>query len=253
MVTEQIVIDVVRIIAPRTCTMESGETKSPVEHALGTSAVYRALMSTYSLADIETGVRWLELGGYVGYSGYGLAPQMVMILTEKGVALAERGSLEDAERQFVYQDDPYAAFVARQFRDEDLELFNQLRSVLQLVGVKAVDGRADGIDAFRGDILRKIRSARFFVCLLTHRTLLKNGRYASGVWLYQETGAAVALGKKPLVLVEDGMDDHFAGEMQKNYEYVPFSRSSQPEAFEEIARRIQADLCFNHIPLPRNN
>jgi hypothetical protein len=113
----------------------------------------------------------------------------------------------------------------------------------------AIDGTIDGIEAFRGEILRKIAVARYFVCILTHRAELSAGGYASSVWLYQEIGAAVALGKKPLVAVEDGLDAHYAGELQKNYEYVSFNRGSFEEAFGDLGNRIRNDLLANHIPL----
>jgi hypothetical protein len=51
------------------------------------------------------------------------------------------------------------------------------------------------------------------------------------------------------MLIEHGMDDHFAGELQKNYEYIPFSREEYRAAFEELGRRVKADLVANHIPL----
>jgi hypothetical protein len=222
-----------------------------MEHALPTDLVFRNLLPRYSLSDLETTVRWLEIGGYISYSGYTLWPRMAMQLTARGIKLADSGALENDDLQLVYQENPYAAFVARQFRDEDLPLFDYIdKSVLAPMGVQAVDGRVDGIEAFRGEILRKIRSARFFICLLTRREQLQNGRFASSVWLYQETGAAVAFGKKPLILVEEGIDDHFAGELQKYYEYVPFSRPDYESAFQEVGRRVRADLVANNVPLP---
>jgi hypothetical protein len=60
----------------------------------------------------------------------------------------------------------------------------------------------------------------------------------------------VALGKKPLLLVEDGLDDHYAGELQKNYEYIPFLRAGFEDAFRAVGRRILNDLEANHIPAP---
>src|SRR5258708_1690528 len=104
MITEQMCVDIVRVIAPQVLTTESGGTTSRQEHALVTSAVYRALLPAYSLSAIETTVRWLELGGYLGYSGFAFAPKMAIILTEKGITLAERGSLNANERRLVYQD-----------------------------------------------------------------------------------------------------------------------------------------------------
>ena len=151
----------------------------------------------------------------------------------------------------LYQEDPHAAFLARQFAAEDDELFAFLADhVLVAIGIKTFDGRVDGIEACRGEILRKIRLARFFVCILTRRAELRDGTFASSVWLYQETGAAVALGKKPLILVEAGLGEHYAGELQKNYEYIPFTRLDYAEAFRGVGKRIVHDLEANHIPLP---
>jgi len=257
MITEQILVDIVRVIHPNNVTMGAfgGSDAAPrsdrtVDHAVLRRDVYRDLMSRYSISILESAVTWLELGAYIGYSGYGiLAPKMVIYLSEKGVALAESGLLDEAERRLVYQEDPYAAFVARQFRAEDDELFTSLRDrVLTPIGITALDGNVDGIEAFRGEIIRKIQRARYFVCILTRRCELVEGKFASSVWLYQEIGAAVALGKKPLLLVERDMHEHYAGELQKNYEYAIFDRGDYGPAFQEVARRISADLAAYHIP-----
>jgi hypothetical protein len=226
--------------------------ESPHDNAMPPGRLIRLLLATYSLADIEAAIRWLEIGEYVGEISQGVIVHRALLkLTPKGIAFADAGRLAAAERDLLYQEDPYAAFVARQFAAQDNELFAFLAErVLAPVGIKALDGRADGIEAFRGEILRKIRLARFFVCMLTRRAELRDGTFASSVWLYQETGAAVALGKKPLILVEDGLGEHYAGELQKNYEYIPFVRSGYAEAFEGVGQRILNDLDANHIPRP---
>jgi len=46
------------------------------------------------------------------------------------------------------------------------------------------------------------------------------------------------------------MHEHYAGEMQKNYEYITFSRSNFASVLPEVVRRLQGDLTANHIPLP---
>ncbi len=226
--------------------------ESREKHALPPGTVLRSLLSEYSLADTEATIRWLEVGGFIGYSGWGLmAPRQLMTLTDKGVRLAETGYLEPEERKMVYREDPYSVFVARQFRTQDYALFEHLRDqVLGPNGLAAIDGSVDGIEAFRGEILRKIGLARYFVCLLTKRAELASGAFASSVWLYQEIGAAVALGKRPLVLVEEGIDSHFAGELQKNYEFIPFCRNDFADASSEVGRRIAGDMSANHIPRP---
>lgn len=258
MLTETMVVTAVRLLHGRECTVAQTTNtadgpivkESTERNALPPSAVLRSLLSKYGLADAEATVRWLEIGEYVGYSGWGLiAPKQLMVLTDKGVQLAESGRLEAHELEMVYREDPYSVFVARQFRDQDSDLFSHLRDeVLRPIGLVAIDGNVDGIEAFRGEILRKISLARYFVCLLTRRAELASGGFASSVWLYQEIGAAVALGKRPLVLVEDGIDSHFAGELQKNYEFIPFTRNDFADAFLEVSRRISGDMAANHIP-----
>jgi hypothetical protein len=247
MITEQICIDVVRTLYHRTSTRTGSQ--SPMEHTLPSNDVYRELLPQYSLLDVDITIHWLGIGNYIGYVGFGIE-RVGIFRTAKGIRLAETGRLEDDDRRLIYQEDPYAAFVARQFQDDDLPLFAYLQeSVLRPIGIKAIDGRMDGIEAFRGEILRKIRTARFFICILTHRKQLVEGGFASSVWLYQETGAAVALGKKPLVLVENGMDEHYAGELQKNYQCILFSRESYEPAFDEAGQRVKHNLMENHIPL----
>lgn len=258
MITEKMIVAAVQLLHGHRWTISTKTgadtvTESVQEHAMPPGVLLRSLLSQYSLSDAEGVVRWLEIGDYVGYTGWGFAPKQLLVLTMKGVNLAQTGELEPSERQLVYREDPYTVFVARQFRDEDAALYEHLRdSVLTPLGLVALDGKVDGIEAFRGEILRKIALARFFVCILTRRAELKAGGFASSVWLYQETGAAVALGKKPLVVVESGLDDHYAGELQKNYEYVSFERASFQNALQEVGRRIVNDLTANHIPLLRH-
>ena len=226
--------------------------ESTKRNALPVNHLYQVLLPRYSLGILEAALHWLEIGEYVQYSGWGLhAPRQVISLAPKGCRLADEGSLAEPERALVYQEDLYLVFVARQFSTDDSPLFTFLAdAVLAPLGFRAIDGRDDGVEAFRGEILRKIRLSRYFVCVLTRREQLLDGAFASSVWLYQETGAAVALGKRPLILVEDGIGEHFAGELQKNYEYIPFARTGFESAFGEVGRRLQNDLDANAIPRP---
>lgn len=262
MITEGICLEIVRTLRGQRTTMtrtldlddRPGAVPNTSRHeqsdGLPPAKLIRALLPRYSLADIEAAIRWLELGEYVSATGWGsIMPRAILHLTDKGVAFADSGALEPSERALVYQEDPHAAFVARRFDSSDDALFAFLADqVLKPIGINAFDGRVDGIEAFRGEILRKIRLARFFVCILTCRTELRAGGFASSVWLYQEIGAAVALGKKPLILVEENLDGHYAGELQKNYEYETFSRSGFEEPFRAVGRRIVNDLAANSIP-----
>lgn len=261
MITESICLDVVQALRGQGTTMtktlypDAAPVTSSHRHyddAQPPAKVIRALLKKYPLADIEAAIRWLEIGEYVSALDlmFGWSRALLQ-LTDKGRTFADSGALEESERALLYQEDPHAAFIARQLASSDDPLFAFLVDhVLTPIGIKALDGRVEGIEAFRGEILRKIRLARFFICILTCRTELRTGGFASSVWLYQETGAAVALGKKPIILVEDVLDPHYAGELQKNYEYESFSRSGFEEPFRAVGRRILNDLDVNSIPRP---
>ncbi len=216
--------------------------------------LYRFFLSRYSLAEIEAAMRWLSLGDYLGktYPGGLLGGLYVHSLTDKSRKVVEIGSFDNAERKLFYQEEsPYEVFIAHQFNNDDQSLVRYIdQKVLMPLGFKRSDGRAEGLEDFRSAISTKIKRARFFLCLITKRQELSSGRYTSSVWLYQETGAAVAYGKSPLLLVEDGIDLDYVGELQSIYEYIRFNRSNHPEAFDSIGRRLISDLEAHCIPLP---
>ncbi len=261
MVSENICLEVLRLMLGKSVTMtltffpgDENETVSTsnVDNAITESALYRPLLANYDLSNIEAAVRWLQLGEFVGRTQKGLRGPWAFTLTQKGVKAAEDGKFSDADRHLLYRAEPYQVFVAHQFNDDDQELVRYLRDEILLpAGYSAVDGRAEGLEEFRQAILSKMSRARFFLCLLTKRSELVAGTFVSSVWLYQEIGAAMALDKKPLLLVEEGIDPHFTGELQKTYEYFEFTRSNHTRVFKKIVGRFNADLEADLIPLPK--
>jgi len=260
MVSESICLEILQFVRGRnltlTTTYDGGEPqKSTDQDAATDSDIYRHLLSRYDLTDIDAAMRWLEFGNYIGQSSATIRGPFWRVLTDKGRATADRGGVPEDEKILLYQEqDPYAVFVAHQFNRDDSDLITYIRDkVLVPNGFKLLDGRADGLEEFRAAILAKIRQSRFFLCLLTKRAQLASGSFASSVWLYQETGVAVAYGKKPLLLVEEGMDSEYVGELQRIYEDITFTRSNHPEKFDAISRRFLVDLEANKIPFPTRN
>jgi len=224
------------------------------EHSLPYQAIYRKLLHAYPMDRIESAIRWLQYSAYVlEIQPYQNKLELdILMLTELGKGVAQLGKFSEEEKTLLYQDeDPYAVFIAQQFNRDDQDLVDHVRDeILKPIGLKLVDGRADGLEMFRDAILAKIKKCRFFLCLLTKRVELTSGDFTSSTWLYQETGAAIAYGKKPLLLVEEGINSHFVGEFQKVYEHEMFTRSNHPRVFKTIQRRFIHDLEVNHIPLP---
>jgi hypothetical protein len=205
------------------------------------------------MAEIDAAIRWLQYGQYIGESSATIRGPFWRELTQKGRDAAIAGRLPENDRPLLYQEQqPHQVFVAHQFNTDDTALVSYIRErVLAPAGFELVDGRAEGLEDFRTSILTKIKRARYFLCLLTKRIELSSGTFASSVWLYQETGVAVALGKQPLLLVEDSIDREYVGELQSIYEHIVFNRSNHPQAFERIVPRLVADLKAHSIPLPQ--
>ena len=263
MVSERICLDILLAIQGRSVTFsvsskdeKAHERKSTDQNSLTIAGLYRPLLAQYNLEEIDAAVRWLELGEYVHKVFHGMlsvvSGQYYYQLTPRGIEAANARRFPDAERVLFYQEeDPYAVFIGQQFNADDLELVAYVRdTVLKPNGFTAFEGKAEGLEDFRSAILTKIKRARFFLCLLTRRAALVSGNYVSSVWLYQETGAAVAYGKRPLLLVEEGIAQEYVGEPQKAYEFIPFTRSNHARVFAGIAQRFKADLQSNNIPLP---
>jgi hypothetical protein len=221
------------------------------DDSINVGDLYRPLLARYDLADIEAAIRWLTVGGFLSKTTWGLGGPWVHTLTEKACSAADAGSFSEEDRKLLYRIDPYAVFIAHQFNEDDEELVNYIKSrVLEPNGFRPLDGKAEGLEEFRLSILTKIKSARFFLCLLTCRTALESGSFVSSVWLYQEMGAAMAYGKQPLLLVEEGIDPQYVGELQRVYEYTNFTRSNHPRVFKSILNKLRVDLDSALIPLP---
>jgi hypothetical protein len=261
MVSERICLDILKALRGRRTTLARtfnlsddappNTVQSHEDDALSESALYRPLLAQYDLNDVEAAVRWLYLGGYLSKTELGLRGPFVHVLTKKGRQIADVGKFPEEEQKLFYREDPYAVFVAHQFNSEDQELVKYLREeLLEQNGFKVTEGRAEGLEEFRHAILSKIRKARFFLCLLTPRAALQSGMFVSSVWLYQEIGAAMAFGKRPLLLIEEGIEPHFQGEIQRVYEHIPFTRSNYPRVFRSIIPRLVIDLESHLIPLP---
>jgi len=264
MVSEKICLDIIKDLYGKMSTLTTKHmlsddkeeiSESRISNALSAADLYRPLLARYDLQDIDSAVRWLTLGGYLRSFGFGITNQVTGYeLTRKGCEVVERGQFPDEERKLFYRENPYAVFIAHQFNKDDQSLVRYIRDdLLKPRGFHVVSGRAMGLEQFRVSILNKIRDSRFFICLLTKRVPLESGGYISSVWLYQEIGAAMAFGKNPLLLVEQGIDSHFVGEFQKIYEHIPFTRSNHTAVFPDIIRRLEADLEGSMIPLPKPN
>jgi hypothetical protein len=254
MVSELICLAILQFMRRRSLQVRAGDSESIHQDAASPEEIYLHLFRRYQLSDIDAALRWLALGKYIDIGKTGSLGLMISwhVLTNKGQSAADRDKIDEDDRKLLYQEeDPYSVFVAHQFNSDDTALVAYIRNeVLQPYGFTILEGRADGLEPFRTAILDKIRRARFFLCLLTKRIQLASGTFVSSVWLYQEIGAAVAYGKKPVILLEEGIDKEYVGKLQSIYQYSSFTRSNHPQIFKPISQQFLIDLDDHLIPRP---
>jgi hypothetical protein len=112
MVSEQICLDIIRTLYKNVLvstvtnlpgTEQETRRESTTENAMDDSNLYRTLLSTYPLQEIDSAVRWLELGGYLGktYPAGVIREWFFYHLTDKAVVVANEGRFSDDEHRWL--------------------------------------------------------------------------------------------------------------------------------------------------------
>ena len=105
-------------------------------------------------------------------------------------------------------------------RFADTQYIDGLKALLSDAGFEVITG--DNADGRIGQtILERIGEARFFVSLMTRDEPKADGSFTTSPWLLEEKGAALALGKYLVILVEEGVSDF--GELQGDWQRYHFA------------------------------
>lgn len=161
-------------------------------------------LSASSLARLAEEVRSLPKNAGPGESE-SLAAQL-----ERAVAgvLAERKPRTVARSVFL------------SYRFEEGEWIDGLTLLLVQSGFTVVDGK--GSNAYIGQgILERIQDAEFFLCLMSRHRRKEDGLYTTSPWLLEEKGAALALRKRIVLMVEEGVDEY--GGLQGDWQRIHFT------------------------------
>lgn len=70
-------------------------------------------------------------------------------------------------------------------------------------------------------ILDRIKSCEYFLCLMTQSDEKSDGTFTTSPWLLEEKGAALALGKRIVLMVEEGVSD--IGGLQGDWQKIHFT------------------------------
>jgi hypothetical protein len=114
------------------------------------------------------------------------------------------------------------------YRFADKEYVNGLQELLKKEGFSVVTGEHNNTYISQG-ILTKIRECEFFICIMTKEAEKKDGSFTTSPWLLEEKGAALALNKLLVLMVEEGVNDF--GGLQGDWQRIHFT----PQSFTSAA------------------
>ncbi len=117
-------------------------------------------------------------------------------------------------------------FLSHRFSEH--EYVDGLLSLLTDDGFDVVTGQAADTYISRA-ILDRIAACEYFVCLMTRSEEKTDGTYTTSSWLIEEKGAAIALGKRIVLMVEEGVTD--IGGLQGDWQRIHFA----PKGFLKAA------------------
>jgi hypothetical protein len=113
---------------------------------------------------------------------------------------------------------PKTVFLSYRFAEN--EYVEGLTTLLKKDGFEILTGQSANTYISQA-ILERIRSCEFFVCLMTRTDEKKDGTYTTSPWLLEEKGAALAMGKRIVLMVEEGVND--IGGLQGDWQRIHFT------------------------------
>jgi hypothetical protein len=135
-----------------------------------------------------------------------------------------------AFEQMIYRESSLitqkSVFLSFSYRHEDVELVEGFKMLLENAGFIVITGEKNPMGSLSRSILLKIKQTEKCVVVMTNRDKKENGKFTTSSWLLEEKGAAIALGKPCLMLVEDGIDDQEIGGLQGDDQRLHFNRNN---------------------------
>lgn len=133
---------------------------------------------------------------------------------------------------------PKSVFLSYSFRQEDKELVEGLEKLLESAGYIVITGEKNRMGSISKKIMNQIKEAENFLVVMTRRDKKDNGKYTTSSWILEEKGAAIALGKPCLMLIEEGVDEREIGGLQGDDEWIPFTRNNFASKIADAIRML---------------
>jgi len=126
-------------------------------------------------------------------------------------------------------------FLSYRFAEE--EFVSGLRRLLEGNGFEVVTGASANTYISKA-ILDRIRSCDFFLSLMTRAEEKPDGTFTTSPWLLEEKGAALALGKRVVLIVEEGVSD--IGGLQGDWQRIHFGPNGFLNAALEAVEQLKS-------------
>jgi hypothetical protein len=155
--------------------------------------------------------------------------------SHRGAALATQ--VEEIVTRMLAQKGPTvekrSVFLSHRFAEK--EYVEGLTQLLRNEGFTPITGQSANTYISQA-ILQRIKDAEFFVCLMTRDKPKADGTFTTSPWLLEEKGAALAFGKRIVLMIEEGVDD--IGGLQGDWQRIHFG----PKGFLAAALQAVAQL-----------
>jgi len=130
---------------------------------------------------------------------------------------------------------PKSVFVSYRFADQTLvDGFVQL---LRRNGFTVETGHSVNTYVHEG-VLERIKKCEFFLSLMTRDEEKKDGSFTASAWVLEEKGAALALGKRPVLMVQKGISQH--GGLHGDWQVINFTLENFLQAALQAVDQLKA-------------
>lgn len=116
---------------------------------------------------------------------------------------------------------PRTVFLSFRFADKDY--VDGIMLLLKNEGFSVTTGQ-DANTFISQAIIERIKSCEFFISLMARADEKKDGTFTTSPWLLEEKGAAIAIGKRIVLMVEEGVND--IGGLQGDWQRIHFTAKS---------------------------
>lgn len=130
---------------------------------------------------------------------------------------------------------PRSVFLSYRFAEHDY--VNGLTRLLQENGFEVITGTSSNTYVSQS-VLGRIRQANFFLSLMTRADEKVDGTFTTSSWLLEEKGAALALGKPLVLMVEEGVVDF--GGLQGDWQRIHFGAKGFLTAALEAVTQLKS-------------